>query len=45
MKSLETIEKETEAAEQTLAEETAPPPPKHFLKLSIIFYDMLWGKS
>jgi hypothetical protein len=47
MKSLETIEKEIEAADQTLAEETAPapPPPKHFLKLSIIFYDMLWGKS
>jgi hypothetical protein len=45
MKSLETIEKETEAAEQTLAEETAPAPPKHFPKLSIIFYDMLRGKS
>jgi hypothetical protein len=46
MKSLETIEKETEAAEQTLVEETVPaPPPKHFPKLSIIFYDMLREKS
>ena len=45
MKSLETIEKETEAAKQILAEETATATPKHFPKLSIIFYDMLRGKS
>jgi hypothetical protein len=44
-KSLETREKETEVAEQILAEETATATPKHFLKLSIIFYDMLRGKS
>jgi hypothetical protein len=44
-KSLETREKETEAAEQILAEKTATATPKHFPKLSIIFYDMLRGKS
>jgi hypothetical protein len=44
-KSLETREKETEAAEQILAEKLPLPPPKHFPKLSIIFYDMLRGKS
>jgi hypothetical protein len=46
-KSLETREKETKAAEQMLAEKTAtaPPPPKYFPKLSIIFYDMLQGRS
>jgi hypothetical protein len=43
VKSLET--KETEATEQILAEETGTAAPKHFPKLSIIFYDMLWGKS
>jgi hypothetical protein len=43
VKSLET--KETEAAEQILAEETGTAAPKHFPKLSIIFYDMLRGKS
>jgi hypothetical protein len=45
MKSLETIEKETEAAEQTLAEETVPVPLKHFLKLSIIFLRHASGKK
>jgi hypothetical protein len=46
-KPLETGEKETEAAEQILAEETAAAlrPPKYFPKLSIIFYDMLRGRS
>jgi hypothetical protein len=44
-KSLETREKETEAAEQILAEKTATATPKHLPKLSIIFYDMLRGKS
>jgi hypothetical protein len=43
MKSFET--KETEVAEQILAEETGTAAPKHFPKLSIIFYDMLRGKS
>jgi hypothetical protein len=43
VKSLET--KETEAAEQILAKETGTAAPKHFPKLSIIFYDMLRGKS
>jgi hypothetical protein len=44
-KSLETRGKETEAAEQILAEKTATATPKHFPKLSIIFYNMLRGKS
>jgi hypothetical protein len=44
-KSLETGEKETEATEQILAEKTATAPAKHFPKLSIIFYDMLRGRS
>jgi hypothetical protein len=39
MKSLETIEKETEAAEQTLAEETAPgaPPPRGLGRSQLYF--------
>jgi hypothetical protein len=44
-KSLETGEKETKATEQILAEKTATAPPKYFPKLSIIFYDMLRGRS
>jgi hypothetical protein len=43
MKSLEA--KETETAEEILAEETGTAAPKHFPKLLIIFYDMLRGKS
>jgi hypothetical protein len=43
VKSLEA--EETETTEQILAEETGKFPPKHFPKLSIIFYDMLRGKS
>jgi hypothetical protein len=44
VKSLEA--EETETTEQILAEETSTAaPPKHFPKLSIIFYDMPRGKS
>jgi hypothetical protein len=43
VKSLEAEEIET--AEQILAEETGTAAPKHFPKLSIIFYDMLRGKN
>jgi hypothetical protein len=42
VKSLKT--KEAEAAEQISAEKLTLPPPKHFPKLSTIFYDMLRGK-
>jgi hypothetical protein len=45
VKSLGTIEKETKASEQILAEETGTATPKHFPKLSIILYDMLRGNS
>jgi hypothetical protein len=43
VKSLEV--EETETTEQIFAEETGTAAPKHFPKLSIIFYDMLRGKS
>jgi hypothetical protein len=43
VKSLEAEEIETR--EQILVEETGTTAPKHFPKLSIIFYDMLRGKS
>jgi hypothetical protein len=43
VKSLEAEEIKT--TEQILAEETSTAAPKHFPKLSIIFYDMLRGKN
>jgi hypothetical protein len=43
-KSLETRGKETELRNKFWLKKLALPPPKHFPKLSIIFYDMLRGK-
>jgi hypothetical protein len=45
MKSLETIEKETEAAEQILAEETGTATLEAFSKALNYIYDMLRGNS